>query len=184
MSAEYLAQYLVQRGDQQFICRGDKLYERMTSTDLFAVQRDGVLYHATKDKLRDSDWLVCMDDDEAKRVSGSKVIPLLLPPPSLLPLVLKVNGEVYEPGTLLELAGGTELDLEIETSSATNHLSKTYSWIIRTGTGKFLSSSTARAVAYEVGETVGMEAVSCNIQAVGSAEKSVGSEAIQIFVVS
>ena len=55
MASEYYAHFLVQRGDQQFVCRGDKLYSRMNSTDLFAVQRDGVLYRATKDKLHDSD---------------------------------------------------------------------------------------------------------------------------------
>jgi len=182
MASEYLAQYLVQRGNQQFICRGDKLYERMTSTDLFAVQRDGVLYHATKDKLRDSDWLVCMDGDVTKRVSGSKVIPLLLPPPSLLPLVLKVNGTVYEVGSILERTAGTELDLEIEANSATNHLTKNYKWVIRSGNGKFLSSNTARAVAYEVGDS-GFENISCEITAIGAAESLVGSEPIQIFVV-
>jgi len=183
MAAEYLAQYLVQRGDQQFICRGDKLYEKLNSTDLLAVQRDGVLYHATKDKLRDSDWLVCMDDDVTKRIAGSKVIPLLLPPPSLLPLVLKVNGTVYAVGSILELSAGVELSLEIEASSATNHLTKTYKWVSRSGNGKFLSSNTARAVAYEVGDS-GFENVSCEISAIGAAEQKVGSEPIQIFVVS
>ena len=183
MASEYLAQYLVQRGNQQFICRGDKLYEQLTSTDLLAVQREDVLYHATKDKLRDSDWLVCMDGDITKRISGSKVIPLLLPPPSLLPLVLKVNGAVYEVGTVLERTAGTELDLEIEANSATNHLTKTYRWVIRSGNGKFLSSNTARAVAYEVGDS-GFENVSCEISAIGAAEPTVGSEPVQIFVVA
>ena len=182
MASEYLAQYLVQRGNQQFICRGDKLHDQLNSTDLLAVQRNDVLYHATKDKLRDSDWLVCMDDDVTKRVSGSKVIPLLLPPPSLLPLVLKVNGTVYEVGSILELSAGTELSLEIETSSATNHLTKTYKWVIRSGNGKFLSSNTARAVSYEVGDS-GFENVSCEISAIGAAEPLVGSEPIQIFVI-
>lgn len=181
MAAEYFAQFLVQRGTDQFICRGDKLYSRMNSTDLFAVQRDGVLYHATKDKLRDSDWLVCMDGSTAKRVSGSKVIPLLLPPPPLTPMVLKINGSVYVPDTILQVSAGSELALEVEPNSEATKLTKSYEWIIRSGNGQFKSSNQARAVAYAVG-TGGIENVNCTVSAVGAAVSPVSSDVIQIFV--
>ena len=181
MAAEYLAKYLVQRDNQQFICRGDNLYGQLNSTDLLAVQRDGVLYHATKDKLRDSDWLVCMDDDVSKRVSGSKVIPLLLPPPSLTPMVLKINGSVYVPDTVLQFSAGSELALEIEPNSEATKLTKSYNWIIRSGNGQFKSSHQAPAVAYEVG-TSGIENINCSVSAIGAAVSPVSSDVIQIFV--
>ena len=183
MAAEYFAQFVVQRGTDQFVCRGDKLYERMTSTDLFAVQRDGVLYHATKNKLRDSDWLVCMDGSTAKRVSGSKVIPLLLPPPSLTPTVVKVNGTVYTPNTVMQVPAGSDLSFEVETNPEANKLTKSYTWIIRNGDGQFTSSHEARAVSYQVG-TGGSENINCQVQAIGAAVSPVSSDLIQLWATS
>ena len=183
MAAEYLARFLVQRGTDQFVCRGDKLYERMTSTDLFAVQRDGVLYHATKNKLRDSDWLGCMDGSTAKRVSGSKVIPLLLPPPSLTPTVVKVNGTVYTPNTVMQVPAGSDLSFEVETNPEANKLTKSYTWIIRNGDGQFTSSHEARAVSYQVG-TGGSENINCQIKATGAAVSPISTDLIQLFAIA
>ena len=54
----YFAEFIVQRDGVQYTCRGDKLFDRVRNLDLFAIHRDGTLWRGTKDKLRDSDYLV------------------------------------------------------------------------------------------------------------------------------
>ena len=182
MASEYYANFLVQRGDQQFICRGDKLYSRVTSTDLFAVQRDGVLYHATKEKLHDSDWLVCMDGTNTRRIAGSKVILMLLPPPALKPLVVKINGQVYDPsGTVETYPPNSELTFECDVNPDSLRLNREYEWQIRQGGGQFISSSKARLVAYQTGSG-GPETVSCGVSAIGASDSPAATEAVQFFI--
>ena len=179
--SKYTARYLVQRGDQQYICRGDKLFSRLRNNDLLAVQRGDTLYHSRKDKLRDGDWLVCMDGSVAKRISGSAFIPLLLQPPTITPITIKVSGEVYTPNSILEVGPGVMLTFEVELNPATNNLSKKYEWIIRSGNGRFTSSPNARAVTYTTGNS-GSENINCNIEAIGADPSRVSTELIQMFV--
>ena len=102
-------------------------------------------------------------------------------PSSLLPLTLKANGEIYVVDTVLEFSAGETINFEIETSPETQNLSKTYSWKTRTGDGTFTSSSQESTVTYQTG-TTGFEAISCGIVAPDSAESSVASPVIQMFV--
>ena len=179
--SKYLAQYLVQRGDQQFICRGDKLYSRLKAGDLVAVYRDGTLYHSTVNRLRDSDWLVCMDGSVTKKISGSNFIPLLLKPPTLTPLTVKVDGEVYVTNSIIEVSPRQEVDLEVIVNSAAQNLSIKYEWLIRSGNGQFISSNNARVVAYQCGVS-GPENINCHISAIGADPSQASTDVIQLFV--
>lgn len=180
MANEFDARFLVQRDDKQFSCKGKDLYTKVKDTDIFAIQRGDTLYHGTKDKIRDSDWLVCSYRNITQRVEGSQVIPLLLPPPPLEPLVVKINGEVFDTETSAAFSPGTEISLEVITNSEADRLTKEYYWSDRNNVGRFPSSVYARAVNYVVGEAHSFAAVTCVISAVGAEEPSVTTPLIQI----
>ena len=181
MANEFEARFLVQRDDKQFVCRGKDLYAKVKDTDIFAIQRGDTLYHGTKDKIRDSDWLVCSHKNTAKRAEGSQVIPLLLPPPSVEPLVIKVNGTVIDHDTAIELPPGAEVQLEVITNAEADNLTKSYVWVDRNeGSGSFLSSKYARAVAYEVGPVGTFAVLSVQVDCPGAETPMVSSQPIQI----
>ena len=183
MSA-YSAYFLVQRGDNQFICKGDKLHFELRSGDWLAVQRGDTLYRGHKTQIQDSDWLVCMDGNKTCRVEGSKVIPLLLPPPPLAPVVVKVNGSAANPNVAIEVPANSDITLEVVSNSESDSLTKSYQWINRmTSGGTFTSSDKARLVSFNVGPLSTVSVVSCEISAVGSQEGTVGSDAISIYAV-
>ena len=180
MANEFDARFVVQRDDKQFTCRGKDLYAKVKDTDIFAIQRGDTLYHGTKDKIRDSDWLVCIHKNISQRVEGSQVIPLLLPPPPLEPLVVKINGEEFDTETTAEFSAGTEISIEVITNSEANNLTKEYYWTDRTNAGNFNSSAYARAVNYIVGKEQSFAVVTCTITSPGAEAPSVTTPPIQI----
>ena len=180
MAAEYFANYLVQRGQTQYTCRGDRLYSRLQPGDLIALQRGDTLYRATPNQIQDSDWLAAYYDGQAVRVEGSKVIPLLLAPPRLEPVVATVNGTVFNlDDPPFDAPDGTEVQLEVTTNSESNNLTKSYNWIQRNGDGVFTSSPQARVCTYQLGPSFAN--VQCQIAAVGSAEGNVASVIVSLF---
>lgn len=181
---EYSAYFLVQRGDAQYVCKGDKLHFELRSEDWLAVQRGDTLYRAHKNQIQDSDWLVCMDGNNTCRVGGSKVIPLLLPPPSLMPIVTKVDGVVYESNEgVITASADQQLILSVEPNSDSVGLSKTYSWEERQGSGTFTSSPGARQTTFNVGETGGYSVVVCTVTAPGASDSPTVGAIIQIMVI-
>jgi len=185
MGTKWTARFVVQRDGTQYVVRGDQLFDKVKATDLLAVQRGDTLYHAVSSKLHDDDWLVCLDGDTACRISGSEVIPLLLPPPSLEPAIVKIDGvAVTDFDTPIETTAGTEFSLEVEVNSAAKHLPLSYEWGVRSGDGQFTSSSKAKAVVFEVGAVGQLSAVNCVVQAIGAAEPSYSTEAISFFAMS
>ena len=180
MTTQYDARFLVQRDDKQFTCKGKDLYAKVKDTDIFAIQRGDTLYHGTKDKIRDSDWLVCSYKNTTQRVEGSRVIPLLLPPPPLEPVVVKINGEVFDTETSAAFSPGTQIRLEVVTNVEANSLLKQYYWSDRNNVGRFSSSPYTRAVSYVVGEAQSFAAVTCVIDATGAENPSVTTPLIQI----
>jgi len=185
MGNKWTARFVVQRDGTQYVVRGDELFDRVKSTDLLAVQRGDTLYHAVSSKLHDDDWLVCVDGDTTCRISGSEVIPLLLPPPSLEPATIKVDGVVYEDfDNPITTTAGTEFSVELEVNSAAKHLPLAYTWTMRSGDGQFTSSSKAKAVVFEVGSTGQLCAINCSVEAIGAAEPSFSSGAISFFAMA
>ena len=180
MASEYFAQYLVQRGDTQYCCRGDKLYSKLVPGDLIALHRGGTLYRANPGDIRDSDWLACYYENRLQRVEGSRVIPLLLAPPPLNPVVAKINGQIFNDGDdPVDLPDGQQVTLEVTTNPESDGLNKQYNWIQRNGSGQFTSSPNARVVAYQLGPSFAN--VQCQISAVGSAEGNVSSVIMSFF---
>ena len=105
---------------------------------------------------------------------------MLLPPPPLEPLVVKINGKVFDTETSAAFSPGTEISLEVITNSEADRLTKEYYWSDRNNVGRFPSSVYARAVNYVVGEAHSFAAVTCVISAVGAEEPSVTTPLIQI----
>ena len=167
MASEYFAHYLVQRGDTQYCCRGDKLYSKLRPNDLIALHRGGTLYRASPGDIQDSDWLACYYENQLLRVEGSRVIPLLLAPPPLSPVVATIDGQVFHEGdTPFEHPDGQQVTLEVTTNAESDRLNKQYNWIQRNGSGQFTSSPNARIVTYQLGPSFAN--VQCQITAVGS----------------
>ena len=122
-----------------------------------------------------------MDGSITKRISGSSFIPLLLKPPTLTPLTVKVNGEIYVTNSVIEVSPRQEVDLEVIINSAANSLNVKYEWLRRSGNGEFISSINARAVAYQVGVS-GPENINCHISAIGADPSQASTDVIQLFV--
>ena len=82
------AKFVIQRSGSQYTCEGSDLYEKVGDTDLFAIYRSGTLYRGTKDKILDTDYLVCVDGGVTKKVLGSLV-------KTLVPLISVLKPEFY-----------------------------------------------------------------------------------------
>ena len=185
MGNKWVAKFVVQRDGTQYVVRGDQLFDRLKPTDLLAVQRGDTLYHSVSSKLHDNDWLVCLDGETPSRISGSQVIPLLLPPPSLEPASVKVDGVVFENfNQAIEAAEGTEFSLEFLVNPAASHLPLRYEWQVRSGDGEFTSSPKAKAVVFRIGQVGQLTVINCTATATGAAESSTSSEAITFFAMS
>lgn len=177
------AKFLIQRSGSQYFCTGSDLYSKLQATDLLAIHRGGVLYRGTKDKVQDTDYLVCMDGGVTKKVAGSLVIPLLLPPPALAPIVTKINNTVWnqtnvEPYSVTEL---TEVTLSVETSSESSGLAIEYWWTLLSGNGQFTSSPGSRIVTFEAGPVGDESYIACTIAASGASDNPQTSDVIRIL---
>ena len=75
------AVFAVQRGDQQFSCKGSDLTDKVVTGDLFAIQRGDTPYKGTSDQVQDTDLLACTDTDGVSyKVTGAQFKTLLVPP--------------------------------------------------------------------------------------------------------
>ena len=73
------AKFVVQRGSEQFKCKGEELQDKLQTGDLLAVQHssDGTAskwtYPGNVDDILDTDWLCCTDGDSGTfKVRGDK----------------------------------------------------------------------------------------------------------------
>ena len=82
------ASLVVQRGAQQFSCKGSDLADKVLAGDLFLVQRGDIASKGTSDQVQDTDLLACTDtDDVTYKVTGAQFKELLVPKPKeLVPL--------------------------------------------------------------------------------------------------
>ena len=90
------AKFVIQRSGSQYTCEGSDLYEKVGDTDLFAIYRSGTLYRGTKDKILDTDYLVCVDGGVTKKVLGSLVKTLVQLPAPLAPIETFVDSVPYQ----------------------------------------------------------------------------------------
>ena len=101
---------------------------------------------------------------------------------ALKPLVVKINGQVYDPsGTVETYPPNSELTFECDVNPDSLRLNREYEWQIRQGGGQFISSSKARLVAYQTGSG-GPETVSCGVSAIGASDSPAATEAVQFFI--
>ena len=185
-ATERNAYFLIKRGDVNYRCKGSGLYEKVNDLDKVVVQRNGSLGTTIPAGILDSDTLVCMDGNKTRKISGDRVKELFQPPPPLGPVLTQLDNVVVNPGDTVETKpANSEITVEVETNSASDHLTKSYNWNIRDGNGSdatFVSSSGARIAVINVG-TTGAAFITCTIQAQGSAEGSIDSATIQVMPV-
>ena len=174
--------FLVSHNDTNYKCKGDDLYDKVDALDKLVVSRSSTVGTVVPADLEDSDLLVCMDGNQLKKITGDKVKQLFEDPPPLAPLLTQLDNVVKNDGDAVETPlPNTEVTVEVQTNSESDHLTKTYNWTIAANgsDASFTSSANARIATIDVG-TVGLAIIRCTVDAVGSADGPVNSAVIQI----